>query len=218
MARNRNNRHSNRHTLVLGTSGSGKTRWLTKNREIADCARVVLWDPESDHRAIHCQTRAEFVRVLKAALQSGKKFRVAYEPQHVTPDEFNWWCGVVWAVLDGNMETVAIVEEIADVVMAGSAPVNWGFMTRKGRKYGLRIFVVSQRPQQVDKTAVGQCPYKFAGALETDLDRKAVGSILSLSLEQMRKPGELNDPGKKLWYWYKEPGAKPAQLMFYDPR
>lgn len=218
MARNPNNQHANRHTLILGTSGSGKTRWLTKNREIAECKRVVLWDPEADHWALHCKTRAEFVRALRAALVSGKKFRIAYEPQNVTADEFNWWCGVVWSVLDGGAETVAIVEEIADVVKAGSAPANWGFLTRKGRKYALRIFVVSQRPQQVDKTTVGQCPYKFAGALETDLDRKAVGGILSLSVEQLRNAATLNEPGKSLFYWYKEPGANPAQLKNFDPR
>lgn len=217
MARFPDNAHSNRHTLVLGTSGSGKTRWLTKSRDIAECKRVLLWDPEHDHWALHCHTRAEFVRAVKAALVSGKKFRIAYEPQNVTPEEFDWWCGVVWAVLDGRAETVVIVEEIADVVKAGSAPTNWGFLTRKGRKYGARLYPVSQRPQQVDKTTVGMCPYKFAGALETDLDRKAVGSVLSLSVDQMKRPGELNEPGKKLYYWYKEPGAKPAELRHYNP-
>lgn len=218
MARNPNNRHENRHTLVLGTSGSGKTRWLTKNSVIAACKRVVLWDPEADHWALHCKTRAEFVRALRAALVSGKKFRVAYEPAEVNAAEFDWWCGVVWAVLDGDVDTIAVVEEIADVVKAGSAPKNWGFLTRKSRKYGGILFVVSQRPQQVDKTTVGMCPYKFAGALETDLDRKAVGAVMSLSVDQLRTPGELNEPGKKLFYWLKEPGAAPAKLMSYDPR
>lgn len=218
MARNPDNKRPNKHTLVLGTSGSGKTRWLTKNADIAQCHRVLLWDPEHDHYALHCQTRAEFVRTVKAALVSGKKFRIAYEPHIVTPEEFDWWCSIVWAVLDGDHDTAVIVEEIADVVKAGSAPINWGFLTRKGRKYGLRLFPVSQRPQQVDKTTVGQCPYKFAGALETDTDRKAVASIMSLTVEQLREAGTRNIPGKKLFYWYKEPGAKPPELLSYDPR
>jgi hypothetical protein len=65
---------------------------------------------------------------------------------------------------------------------------------------------------------VGQCPYKFAGALETDLDRKAVAAILSITAEQLREAGNMNEPGKKLFFWYKEPGAKPAELKSYDPR
>jgi hypothetical protein len=220
MARNPNNEHDNRHCLILGTSGSGKTRWLTKNADIKNCRRVVLWDPEADHWAIHCKTRAEFVRTLTAALQSGKQFRVAYEAAHVTPAEFDWWCAVVWAMLDGRFETVAIVEEVADVVKAGSAPTHWGFLTRKGRKYGLRLFVVSQRPQLVDKTTVGQCPFKWAGALETDLDRRAVGAVLSLTAAQLAEAGQKNQPGKgkPRWYWWKEPGAKPAELRSYSTR
>lgn len=216
MASKPNNALENRHTLILGTSGSGKTRWITKNADVRNANRVLLWDPEGDHRAVHCRTRRQYVAALRAALVSGKRFRLAYEPDNVTTAEFEWWCSVVWSILDGSKPTVCIVEEIADVTGAGKAGQWWGQLGRKGRKYNLQLFVVSQRPQEVDKTTVGQCAYKWCGILANDLDRRAVAGVLSIrpqDFETMR-----NVPKVRLHYWLKEPGGERAKLLHFSPK
>lgn len=218
MARNPNNAHANAHHLILGTSGSGKTRFLTKHAGIKACKRVILWDPEGDHWALHCKTRGEFARALVAAIESGKKFRIAYEPARVNAEEFDWWCSIVWAALDGRHKTVAIVEEVADVVGASKARDYWGQLSRKGRKYGLQIFAVSQRPQEIDKTIVSMAAYRFSGAIELEIDRRAVASLMNLRPEDLARPGEDNQPGKRLHYWWKEPGPRPPEYRHFNPK
>lgn len=213
---NPNNAHSCDHHLILGGSGSGKTRWLTKLPAIKQSPRCFIWDPETDHRAIHCHNRNDFKRQTLAALQSGKPFRIAYVPARPTADEFDWFCGLVWQTLDGNIKTSLIVEEVADVTNSGKAAGYWGEILRKARKYYCTVYVISQRPQEVDKTTVSMCPFKWCGILNNQLDRKAVAGNFDLNPDDLKNMA--NEPRKKLFYWYKQDGPKPAELRHFNPK
>ncbi len=48
-----------------------------------------------------------------------------------------------------------IVEELADVTTPQKAPESWGVLLRRGRKYGISTYAVTQRIQEIDKTIIG---------------------------------------------------------------
>ncbi len=214
MATSPNNAHACNHTLILGGSGSGKTRWLSKNADIKNAKRVFLWDPEDDHRAIHCSTLREYRAAVVRGIQINKPFRLAFSGA-CNGETFAGWCAIVWAALNGDVTQAVIVEEIADVTTPGKAADLWGQIVRKSRKYNTRCYVVSQRPQECDKTTVSQCPNKWVGVLNTDADRKAVSGILSVSPDALKV---MHNTASKLHYYFKEAGPHDAKLLHFNPK
>lgn len=154
----------NKNTLYLARSGGGKSQALKQNREIPRRgARVILWDKSHDHEAHHYDNKSAFVRAVKAGLASGKGFRIAYSGG-VGVDDFEWWCRVVWAALDGNHITFVEVEELSEVcVSIAKASPEAARLLNQGRKYGMRFHGTSQKPQEISKTYYDQCPYKYIG-------------------------------------------------------
>lgn len=158
MAINENTAHPNRNTLYIARSGGGKSQALGQNTEIPKSkARVILWDPNCDHRASRFDDRAQFALAVLAGINSGKGFRIAYSGTP-DPDTFEWWCKVVWLALDGKHFTYAIAEELSAVCMnAGKAGPEAARLLNQGRKYGLRFHGTTQKPQEIYKTFYDQC-------------------------------------------------------------
>ncbi|WP_371417416.1 helicase HerA-like domain-containing protein [Granulicella sp. S190] len=55
-------------------------------------------------------------------------------------------------------------------------------IAKEGRKYGVGMMIVSQRPSEIDSTILSQCGTLFAMRLSNDLDRGQVKSIVSDNL------------------------------------
>jgi len=55
-------------------------------------------------------------------------------------------------------------------------------IAKEGRKYGVGLMIVSQRPSEIDSTILSQCGTLFAMRLSNDLDRGQVKSIVSDNL------------------------------------
>ena len=165
---NPNTQHSNRHCLYLGGSGTGKSQALSQNPAIPKKgARVIMWDVNADHAGIHTDNKKQFIRLLKKGIQSGKGFRLAYAGNNV--DDFEWLCGVVWAVLDGEQETFFIAEELSQVCpSAAKATPKAAMLLNQGRKFGLIFHGVSQKPQEIAKTYFDQCEQKYIGCFRGD--------------------------------------------------
>lgn len=162
MAINPNERHKNRHTLVIGQSGSGKTHWLSRHPWLREKgARLLVWDPYESHRVPYFG-RAAFARELGRAVASGKGFRLGLSVSP-TPAAFEWFCRAAWTAADGRYSTFLLVEELADVAKPGKAAPAWGQLIRVGRKYGVVILAATQRPQEVEKTLFTQAQRKWVG-------------------------------------------------------
>ncbi|WP_419536209.1 hypothetical protein [Endozoicomonas sp.] len=158
---NPNTQHKNEHTLYLGGSGAGKSQAVINNPAIPKKGRIILWDASGDHAGIHTEDKREFLKLLKAGIKRGS-FRVAYAGS--TVEDYEWFCGVVWAVLDGNHKTHVIAEELSQVCKhAGKASNNAAVLLNQGRKYGLVFHGVSQKPQEISKTYFDQCERKYIG-------------------------------------------------------
>jgi len=160
------------HEYICGNSGTGKSSHV--KRAIEKAPRVIVYDPDDEYG-----DQLGFIRVSKAAdlaslLQqnSNKPLKVAFVPTRATVKAFEFWarCAFVW----GNCAAVA--EEIADVTSAGKAPPNWGTLIRRGRKYGIKILAVTQRPAEADKTILSNAAMIHCCALGRMADRKAVAA------------------------------------------
>jgi len=212
MAVNPNTSLPNRHTLYLAKSGGGKSQALMQNPEVPKRgARVVLFDPDEDHKAIRCHSLASFHRALCKAIVSGRPFRLAYCGD-ATPAIFEKWAGMVWAILDGRRKTYVLIEELAAVVTSsGKAGDRSGVLLRQGRKYGAIIHATTQRGAEIPKTIYTQCAVKWIG-MQDDFDVPKIARLTGEDPDQIRalkplqfrvmQPGE---PTKTVTLKYKKP-------------
>lgn len=153
-----------RHTIYIAKTGGGKSQALKQNPDIPrKGARVVGWDHAGDHPGLHFYSRASFAKALRHAIAKGGGFRIFYAGKK-SVKEFEWFCEVVWSILDGNHLTFCIVEELARVSpSAAKASTNAAELLNEGRKYGLVFHGTSQKPQEVAKTYFDQCDIKYIG-------------------------------------------------------
>ena len=169
---NENASRSNRHTIYLAKSGAGKSQALKQNKEIpAKGARVFLWDTNNDHKANRFRTKEAYLKATIKAIASKKGFRLAFTGGGDSGDiikDYEWWCSVVLAALDGNHETFIIVEELAAVSpSAHKATKNAAIMMNQSRKYGGIFHGTSQRPEEVAKTFTDNCEVVYIGQQKT---------------------------------------------------
>lgn len=177
-----------RHTLYLATTGGGKSQAVLQNPAIpwnAKGVRIVMWDQAGDYPGIHCDSRAGFVRHLRAGIASGQGFRVAFSGA-ATMENFEWWCEVVWSILDGNHDTHMIAEELSGVCQsAGKASPNAAILLNQSRKYGGIFHGVSQKPQEVAKTYYDQAAYKWIGQQKGLAMRKKMAAEIGVTPDQI---------------------------------
>ena len=186
MAINQNTKWSNRNTLYLGRSGSGKSQALKQNPEVPRSgARVLLWDLSHDHKAFHIDSKKTYVTAVREALGSGKPFRLAFSGGDGSVDDFEWWCSVVWAALDGNHKTHVLVEELSAVCHSvAKASPNAAKLLNQGRKYGMIFHGVAQKPQEISKTYYDQAEVFFIGQ-QRGVNIKKCAVLLGLKDEQI---------------------------------
>lgn len=182
MAINENTALSNHSMMFLGASRSGKS-WALKTlieksiKAAKGQTRVILWDPHKDHKAdAHHTVQSEFIAAVRAALKKKKGFRIAWAGRKSFFEEF---CVIVWKILDGDKTTHVVVEEMADVTGAGKAADTFGELVRGGGKYGARLFLVSQRPQEIPKTAFTQVEQVIIAKVKP-IDAKYIAQALAI--------------------------------------
>lgn len=144
--------------ISVGKSRSGKTAWV--KQQLMRYSRVLIWDVEAQYcdmpGVIRIDSRAALVQICSVARQG----RFAFVPRSVK--EFGFWadCAFLFARIGrqtwaSTVHSAIIAEEIADVTSPAKAPDEWGILIRRGLKYGVDIYAVTQRPQESDKTCMG---------------------------------------------------------------
>lgn len=184
----------NNHHLVIGASGSGKTTFTKRHELVKSAKRILIWDPDGTYKVPHVQTVAQFHRVAVKNSDFGP-IRVSLS---CTPnvDDFEQFCAIAFALAHCRAPLTVIVEEAADVARIGKASPQWGQLSRRGRKFGVSIFLCSQRPQEIDKTFIGQAGYVWCGRLKTKNDARYMADVLDVSQDDVQR---LN----KLEYFYR---------------
>lgn len=140
-------------------------------------------DQTVDQRLV---TVSEFYLALVEGVNRGN-FNIGLTLERATARAFELFCEMVWSILDGDHQTVACIEEVADVTGHAKAADSFGTLIREGRKYGLVLIATSQRGQEIPKTIYSQCQHRYIGCHDladaeyigkrTNVDPQAIYSL-----------------------------------------
>ncbi|MBR9791227.1 MAG: ATP-binding protein [Gammaproteobacteria bacterium] len=169
------------HEYICGNSGTGKSSYI---KEIMKgYKRIIAFDPDDEYGTMPGFTRIETARELVAKLKAAGSgnFKIAFVGEGKAAFEF--WCECVFKV----GLCLAIAEEIADVTSPAKAPPAWGKLIRRGRKFGVKICAVTQRPAEADKTILSNAAFIRTFALGRFSDRQAISREIQLSINVMEK-------------------------------
>lgn len=163
---------------VVGASGCGKTTWTM--RQVARDARLISWDYQAQWAAHGC-TPLRSIPELARACSSREPGQLAY----IGPvDSFDAFCRVALLWLKLGACTI-VIEELAEVTSPGKAPPGWGELVRWAHKLNGRLVVLTQRPQESDKTSLRNSKRIVCFACNGDDDAKYMARQLSVPWAQI---------------------------------
>jgi len=169
------------HIYICGNSGTGKSSHIKE--KIKKARRVIAFDPDDEYSELIGFKRIEKPSELTALLKKNKSksLKVAFVAEGVRAFEFWASCVFAWG------DCTAVAEEIADVTTPAKAPPAWGRLIRRGRKYGIQILAVTQRPAEADKTILCNAAIIRTCALGRDADRKAIAIEMNTNTSELAK-------------------------------
>jgi hypothetical protein len=157
-----------------GASGSGKS-WGVKEA-IKKASRLCVFDPDDEYGEIAGMVTVTKARQLLDYLKRHPKGALKMRWVVGGAGAFNLWSLACFEW--GNCTVVA--EELSGVTSPSKAPAGWHKLVSRGRKRGIVIYAVTQRPAECDKTVIGNCTTLRAGRLSRDKDRKYLADEMSL--------------------------------------
>ncbi|MEW6339610.1 MAG: hypothetical protein AB1704_02825 [Pseudomonadota bacterium] len=163
---------------VMGASGSGKSSYVKGLMQRAKPRRLMIFDPDAEWGAFGTVTnRLDHVLAGFQAAGPEGPIRTVFVP---SPDpatavkQFDAFCRIAFAA----ERVTFIVDELKSVTTPSRSPVGWGMLTGRGRKRGIVIYGLSQRPASIDKDFLGNCSHVRTGRLNYDDDAKVVGKYV----------------------------------------
>lgn len=202
MAINKDNSLSALHCCYTSRSGGGKGVAVQYSGIMPEKPCLAMFDPYLDYQYIkgdpkntgfagknvhHFQTRSSFAKAFIKAWKSKKPFRVAYSPQTPNRVEMLWFCDLMWAAADGNRRLDVIIEELArwtDSLAKDDSRL--GECLTGGRKFGLVMHTVFQRPTEVSKTVLSQSPFKLVGVQQTRADAERMAKECGVTVDEIK--------------------------------
>lgn len=152
MAINPNEDLTNNHCGFVGSSGSGKTYKVKQLISSKPDANVLVYDQFEVYGDClqYAKTIKELGGLIRAAISAGKPFRFAFSGTE--SDAFERFSKLAWISASGDSETIVVFEE-AGGYLDNSAKTSgyWYKLITVGRKYGVMVVPVTQRPQTVNK-------------------------------------------------------------------
>jgi len=196
--------------VVAGSSGSGKSEWV--KRQIRRKRRVIVWDPDGEYDGQRFASVRELLQVARANPAGPGRYCLT----SARLADFDLWAKIAFAWAN----CVAVAEETADVTSPGKAPEGWGQLVRRGRKRGITVIGVTQRPAESDKTIMGNATLIHCGRLARDKDRRYMAQELDCPLDALpteplewveRRPGGEFKTGKLFFRGQKKPIFTPKK-------
>ena len=102
------------------------------------------------------------------------------------PREFEIFAALAWVWIR-QARGALIIEELAAVTSPGKAPAAWGQVCRAGLRYGPRIFAITQRPAESDKTAIGNATLVHCHQLAREADERYMARELRVDPAELGK-------------------------------
>jgi hypothetical protein len=156
--------------VVCGASGSGKSAWTKK--QITRAKRLLIWDIDDEYTGERINKQADLVAKLRT--EKAGVFRYVGKAK-----DFSFFCKCAFAW--GRCTVVA--EEIAGVTSPGKAPEGWHMLVSRGRKRGISIYAVTQRPSESDKTVFGNASALHVGRMTRKKDRVYIAGELDCKVD-----------------------------------
>lgn len=157
-----------------GSSGSGKS-WGVKEA-VKDAKRLLVFDPDDEYGEVlgilTVYSVKDLIQSVKTYPRGGRRVRLVANGQKA----FEGFCKVAFAWCN----CVVVAEEIAGVTTPTKAPEGWHTLITRGRKRGVTIYAVTQRPAEADKTVIGNATTIRAGRLSRAGDRQYVAREMDL--------------------------------------
>ena len=176
------------HEAVFGGSGTGKSYYV-KTR-VKQWARALIWDPDDEYGDIpNIRTCKKASQVIE--LMSAGDARIRFVPQAMDSKtlekcfEFMSLAAFIWT------QCLYVGEELADVTTPSKAANGWGTVLRRGRKRGVKVMGVSQRPAESDKTIFTQAKTIRCGRLDGEGDIARIAANMRVPKEMISQLGEL---------------------------
>lgn len=170
---------------VLGSAGSGKSSYVKQQLRKRPPKRLLVFDPEGEWGEFGRVTGSlqDVIAGCEAAKATGG-LRIVFEP---SPDpatamkQFDVFCRIAFAA-----ERVKfVVDELKLVTTPSRSPVGWGMLSGRGRKRGIEIYGLSQRPASIDKDFLGNCSAIRTGRLTYEEDRRNVARFLGVTPDEI---------------------------------
>lgn len=182
--------------VFVGMTGSGKT--TAARAAVEHISRWMVWDMKGEYRLPRVETKVE----LWAAIRSPKFRRIAFTSED--PKDFTFFCDAAFARALDVRPMAVIVEELADVTSPGKAPLAWGKIVRRGRDRDIHVVAVTQRPQESDKTILGNRTRLWCGRLPSPRDASYMADHLRITAADLAALPEYGA--------YIQDGLEPARL------
>lgn len=177
------------HEAVFGASGSGKSYYV--KQIVKKWGRALIWDPDNEYGEIPNIQTARTPAEVMSFINSASNVKVRYVPMTIDRKllekcfDFISLAAFIW----GNCLYVG--EEIADVTTPSKAAGGWGVVLRRGRKRGVKVIGVSQRPAECDKTLFTQARYIRTGRLDGEGDKQRLATTLGAPVDWVKRLGDL---------------------------
>lgn len=162
--------------VVCGSSGSGKSAWT--KQQIKGVKRLAVWDIDDEYEAVpNIKTHysvASFAKGLASSKTGLHRLVGKFS-------EFDLFCKAVFAW----GECVCIVEELAGVTTPAKAPEGWHTLVSRGRKRGIHIYAITQRPAESDKTVMGNASTFHVGRMNRNADRQYMAKEMDINVSEI---------------------------------
>lgn len=173
----------------FGGTGSGKSLSVALELARRKPKRLVIWDLMRDHgKGCEQFTTIPALYARARELKPGDAFKICYWPgSRNQGEEFDLVCEIAYRLGD----LVLVVEELAFVTAANSAPPGWKKCTSTGRHRHLQLIGTSQRPASVDKHFFSNATRIRTGRLNFGDDIKTLANIINAKPEDITALAEL---------------------------
>lgn len=209
-----------RHVFVTAKTGGGKSQIMRNDIVPRSGVRAFFWDVDNDHYCVRFDNKGAFLKAVKAAISSGKTFRIGWNGKD-DQSTFTWFCEVVWRCLDGRYDTYIVLEELADLEMGQRTLEGLGTLLKRGRKYGGIVVSNTQRVQEVPKALITQAAQAYIGR-QSAHDAKYLERVLGIPAASIERLPELsfytkvNEEWKMIKTKYKPYGVSNAARNKYS--
>lgn len=166
-------------SAYMGKSGSGKSTLIKRRIRKEKPSRLLIWSPDEDED--HYSEFGPVVRDIGSLVthMAKPKFAVVFWPS-MDPKrrakEFDYFCRLAFA----SKNMTVLVEELRYVTSPSRSPEPWSMLNQRGRKKGIKVIGVSQRPAAIDKDFLGNTTEIYALAMKYPADRAAVAAAMPI--------------------------------------